>query len=161
MRFEILAVGEIDPDFVSSRIQKFLGTDYSHSAILVDGEHVYHATGKGFHRMPLLELLPGHAIRHRISFELEGEKAAYARGWLDGCIGIEYSNSQYLGFFFPLIRPFLRNKRAKLICSEVVGEFMDECLGIRDYRLVCCDFLSPKDVTEIAYEHAKKVTERE
>jgi hypothetical protein len=159
--FEIIAVGEIEPDFVSRRIQKFIDADYSHSAILVDGETIYHATGIGFHRIPLLELLPGHIIRHRIRFELEGEAGVFAKGWLEGCIGTEYSHSQYLGFFFPFLRRFVDNNRAKTVCSEAVGDFMAECLGIRDHRLLNCDFLSPRDVTEIAYEHAEKITERE
>lgn len=151
MKFSILAVGELEPDFVSKRIQHFLKTDYSHSAILVEDFMVYHATGKGFHAIPLHSLLPGHALRHKIDFELPDAQSHYACGWLQGALGHEYSQSQYLGFLFPFLKRWVANGNSKTVCSEAVGQFMFDCLNVKDARLYECDFLSPKDVTEIAY----------
>lgn len=154
--FEILAIGEENPDFVSRKIQNFLNTDYSHIAILVDGIKVYHATGKGFHTDWLQNVIPGHIIRHRI--KVEPRNNSYALGWLDGCIGTEYSQSQYLGFFFAwwpwlqkLIRKIFDNGRKKTICSEAAADFLKECCG---YEIVQADFLSPKDVVNIALDFA-------
>lgn len=146
--FEILAIGEEKPDFVSARIQNFLGTDYSHVAVLVDGYLLYHATGEGFHAEPLDAIMAGHVIRHRIKVEVPD--VSYARGWLDGCIGTEYSQSQYLGFFLPPLRRFLNNGTKRTICSEAVADFLFECCRLNDPRLFTRDFLSPRDIVEIA-----------
>lgn len=151
MKISILAIGEEKPDFVSRRIQSFLGTNYSHAAILVEDHWLYHATAKGFHQIPLHLVLPGHVIRHRFDYELNQEQSQYALGWLQGALGHEYSQSQYLGFLFPWLRRFVANGNSKTICSEAVGQFMFDCLNIREARLYACDFLSPKDVVEIAY----------
>ncbi len=145
MKFEIIAIGEEKPDFVSSRIQKALGTDYSHVAILVDEEVIYHATGKGFHKEYLCDVLPGHIIRHR--FEVRSARSdEFSLGWLEGNIGVPYSNLQYLGFIFPWMRKFVDNGRKRTICSEAVGDAMQECFG---YLIDDTDFKSPKDIVEI------------
>lgn len=153
MKIAILAVGEDRPDLMSGLIQWRFKTDYSHSAILIDDEWVYHATGKGFHAQRFIEVLDGHKIRHRIEFTLEGPDADFARGWLLGHEGQEYSTSQLIGFGLigKHFRRFLSNGKAKLICSEAVGLFMAECLKINDPRLLECDWLAPRDITEIAY----------
>lgn len=151
MKFEILAVGELEPDFASRQIQRFLKTDYSHCVILVDERWCYHATAKGFHMIPLTALLPGHAIRARFAFELEVGPTQFALGWLQGALGHEYSQSQYLGFLFPFLRRFVANGNSKTVCSEAAGQFMFECLKVQDARLYACDFLSPKDIVEICH----------
>lgn len=150
MKISILSIGEEKPDFVSRCIQKQLGTDFSHSAILVDDLWVWHATKKGFHMAPLHTVLPGHIIRDKVDFELHGEDAAYARGWLDGHMDQEYSQSQLLGFRYTWLRPLLDNDNSKTICSEAVAMFMFQCLKIKDPRLFNCDWCHPRDVKEIA-----------
>jgi hypothetical protein len=151
MKFEILAIGELEPDFVSRRIQRYLGTDYSHIGILVDGLWLYHATGIGFHMVPLAAFLPGHAIRHRFAWELDRDTTQYALGWLEGCVGCEYSQSQYLGFLFPFLRPFVANGKSKTVCSEAGAQFMFDCLKVREPRLFACDWINPKDIVEICH----------
>lgn len=151
MKFEILALGELEPDFASRHIQAFLGTDYSHCAILVDGLWAYHATAEGFHMTPWATLSPGHAVRHRFEWELDRDTTQYALGWLEGCLGCEYSESQYLGFLFPFLRHFVANGRSKTVCSEAAGQFMFDCLKIKEARLYACDWLTPKDIVEICY----------
>ncbi len=154
MKFSILAVGEIDPDFVSRRIQRFMGTDYSHCVILMDDKWCYHATAEGFNMRPISTLLPDHIIRQRFDFELDAINSMFAAGWLQGALGHEYSQSQYLGFLFPFLQRFVANGNSKTVCSEAAGQFMFDCLKIKDARLFSCDFLTPKDIVEIC--HATK-----
>lgn len=151
MKFEVLAIGEEKPDFVSRRIQSFLGTDYSHCAILVADRWCYHATEQGFNMVPWIHVAPGHIIRHRFAFELDPARTQFSLGWLHASLGKEYSESQYLGFLFPFLRRFVANDRSKTVCSEAVGQFLFDCVGVKHGSLHKCDFLSPKDVVEICY----------
>lgn len=125
MKFSIFVSKEDNPDFMSRRIMKRYDSDFSHIGIIV-GMHgkkrVYHSVGKGFSSMPLHELNKDHSLQiiditdYIVSHD-------YALGYLQGRIGVEYSFSQYLGFVFPWMRVFVRNKEQKGICSEEVARF--------------------------------------
>ena len=153
MKLEIIATHEKKIDFVSKNLELFMGTSYSHNAIVVDEAVVYHATEKGFHKMPLSNLLLQCDIRHRFEFVRPIPEFYYAHGWLDGCVGREYSESQYFGFLFPFLKPMLQNGRKKTICSEVVADFMIDCLKIDDDRLSDADWLTPKDIVAVCETH--------
>lgn len=154
MKFELIAMGEVKPDFLSRRIQAAIKADYSHVAILVDGYQVFHATGKGFHKSDLPTELEGGktVIRRRIEIPVERECCALA--WLNARLGLRYSNLQYLGFIFPFLRwiPFVNNGRSEVVCSEVVADFVAEnaklgsicAMAFRD-----CDFVDPKQCVDI------------
>ena len=146
MGFEIALAAEKKPDFFSRAIMRALGTDYSHALIIVDNSRLFHATEVGFHESPLAEFVTDHIFRHR--FDIKPACERYALGWLDGCIGTEYSQSQYLGFIFPILRPLVTNGRARTICSEAVADFIFDCVADKP-SMGAADFLSPKDIFDI------------
>lgn len=152
MRFEIVAIGEIDPDFLSSRIQKGIGADYSHVGILVDDRLLWHATGKGFHCSQIQDELKGSVIRRRVGIPVFDE--SFARGWLNGRKGTRYSNLQYLGFIFPFLRflPFVDNGRKEVVCSEIAADFIVDCAIVHNDRLADTDWIDPKECMDIAAE---------
>jgi hypothetical protein len=152
LRFSILGLCEIKPDLLSRNIMRFIKADFSHIAILTEDGWVYHATGKGFRRLAAAEVLDEkHRIAARADFEIEDHR--YTKGWLDRAIGTEYSRMQYLGFLLPWgwVRKLVGNGKGSTICSEVAADFIEECLGY-DCGLVENDFLSPRDVMEVALQ---------
>ena len=156
MKIELLAIGEVKPDWASTLIQRALDTDYSHIGILINGVHLWHATEVGFHMIPWATFEPGHVVRHR--FEWEVKDGTYQEGlitgWLIATMGKEYSTSQYLGFIFPMLRSvkIIANGNSKLVCSEAGGQFLYDTYLLRDHRLSKCDWLDPKKIVEICYE---------
>jgi hypothetical protein len=153
-KFEVIAIGEIDPDTLSTGIQAWIDENYSHLAILVDDTRVFHATEKGFHESTLEKELVGSVIRKRIEIRFDNDlQRAEALGWLRGKIGAKYSFMQYLGYFFPLINhlKWIKNQRSETVCSEVVGDWLYDCAPDFkfDSRLNQTDFLSPKDVISL------------
>ena len=154
MKFEVIAIGEKKPDTTSWLIQKFIHANYSHLAILVDGDRVFHATEKGFHESKLKDELENSEIRERIPIRFDGNLQRWkAYGWLLGKIGAKYSFLQYIGYLFPFINhlKWIGNKRRETVCSEVVADWLYDCAPdfIGDPRLKDADFLSPKQVIEI------------
>lgn len=153
--FELIALGEVKPDFVSSCIQRKIRANYSHIAILKDGKFVFHATGKGVNRTTLDRLLADGpcVIRRRVEIPVENEDIAY--GWLLGRLGLRYSNLQYLGFIFPFLRflPFVNNGRREAVCSELGADFVVDCSNqkwIASKAYGDCDFIDPKQCMDIA-----------
>ena len=149
--FEVIAIGEIDPDTLSSGIQAWIDENYSHLAILVDGKRIFHATEKGFHESTLEKELEGSVIRHRIKIHFNNDlERAEALGWLRGKIGAKYGWLQYVGYFFPFINhlKWVKNNRSETVCSEVVADWLYDCAPDfkNDSRIAEADFLSPKDV---------------
>lgn len=164
MRFFLLCIGELHPDFVSRNIQAYLtdkyGTtvDWSHCAIEVEGEtvrpdeQVWDSTGRGFEPGLLLDALDhGEAVvRHRIQLHVNNE--AMAMGWLRGNRGRGYSNLQYVLFLpcpgwlrkllhavlpGPILHLF-KNGRRRAVCSETIGYFIRDnhpVAGLNDQRL--------------------------
>lgn len=154
--FAIAATAENKPDFVSACIMRFIAAPYSHIAIIAPNDDVYHATGKGFHRIKLAELIDKRTMVHIAAFTLTPEEAARATGWLEGRLDTDYGELQYLGFFLPFLRKWFSNNKAKTICSEVGADFLVECLGYQGKWVCGRDFLTPKDVIEAALAFAKE-----
>lgn len=155
--FELITLGEVKPDFVSTRIQRFEGANYSHVAILVDGYLVYHAIGKGVSRTTINDLLQDGlcVIRRRISIEVRSKCCAHT--WLEAMLGTKYSLAQYLGFIFPVLRflPFVNNGRREVVCSEFAAQFVGSqstkgYLALQKYT--DCDFVGPKLCADVAAE---------
>lgn len=153
--FAILAFAEVKPDFVSRRIEAAIGANYSHVGILV-GDTVYHATGKGFHKQPLEDVLEGGAtvIRRKVSVPVVRECCALA--WLEARLETKYSLVQYLGFAFPFLRflPLVNNGRRETVCSEVGADFVWDNAPEPQREIVRmafgdCDFVDPKKCLDV------------
>lgn len=148
---KIFVAREVEPDWVSRKIMKVIGADYSHIGIIVDDTIVFHMVGEGFSQCPLKEMESDHVLQTKdITDRIH---MTYALGYLQGRLGVEYSQSQYLGFLFPFMRRFVRNNKEKGVCSEEVARFLLVC-GQEKYisgylnRFIDLDFVSPKDVWE-------------
>lgn len=147
-RFYAIAIGELQPDFVSSAIQRYLTekhltpVNWSHCGILVeetpDGipPGVWDATGRGFEHCTLEEALHGPSvIRHKV--ELKVRNPAMALGWCYGNRGRWYARAQYVLYFMPawmrklcgmvlpgFVKKVFHNGRALQVCSEALDYFM-------------------------------------
>lgn len=154
-KFELIALGEVKPDFVSRRIQRFEKTDYSHVAVLVDGYLIYHAIGAGVCRTTLSELLADGpcVIRRRVLIPVHAD--CCAKTWLDAQLGKKYSLWQYLGFLFPFVRflPRVNNGCREVVCSEFGAMFVGS-QSLRGYEATQLysdtDFVGPRLCMEVA-----------
>lgn len=157
MKFEIAVCRETKPDLFSRLIMLFTKRPYSHAFVIVDDFLIYEAVGKGICRNTVGELLKdgSHVIVERVavgSDYLPGSfEAGFALGWLECSVGtVEYSLSQCLAIVLPFLRPIVKNARKKSICSEFAATFLRDGLKIKHPSLLCCDFLTPGDVVDIA-----------
>lgn len=154
--FAICAFAEVKPDFVSRCIQKAIKANYSHIGILVGESTVYHATGVGFHKQNLIDMLEGGSVVIRRKVNLPIERECCALTWLEARIGTKYSLIQYLGFLFPWLRfiPKVSNGRRETVCSEIGADFAWDCVtptlrqSLRN-ALECNDFVDPKQLMDI------------
>lgn len=162
-KFYALAIGELKPDFLSSRIQKYLSlkhgleVNWSHNAILVEGagpefDGVWDSTGRGFKRCTIEEATDNGAAVIRVQVELQVKCPQKALGWLLGNQDRWYANLQYVLYILPpglarwigrilpsFIRKLFANGRALSVCSETLGYFiLDNCVGA-DRNLVLWD----------------------
>lgn len=120
-----------------------MGVRYSHIGILV-GDRIYHSIGNGVTEECFESFKKTHWIPFRKKVVVQCER--YALGYLDGHIGIEYSQSQYFGFLVKRFQRFFRNKKSKLICSEFVANFINDCTQQKIFKDT--DFLTPREVFE-------------
>lgn len=159
-KFSLIAIGELKPDFLSSRIQSYLthkhGIDvnWSHIGLLVEDwpefEGVWDHTGRGFERCSLADALDqGHAVIRK-KIPLRVKSAERAGGWLLAKRGSWYANLQYALYILPprlaricgkilpgFIRKLFSNGRALGVCSETIGYFIqDNCYGADTHPLL-------------------------
>lgn len=156
--FYILAARETYPDWFSRQLMRYMKSAYSHVLISRGDEHLYHATGEGFHRIDYADFVKDHLIVERFEVPLRCSPAE-ATMWLEAMskMEIEYGIGQYLGFLFPPAKSFFRNRRTKTICSEICGDFLIDCSTVTDIRLGDCDFISPTDLVDIMQSYEKRV----
>lgn len=171
MIFEVVTVGELEPDFVSSRIQAVQSSmrgfpiNYSHAAILVTDEkgcRVFDATGRGISECTLEELLDagGAVIRRR--FLIPVKSPCCAMMWIQGRLGVGYSNLQYLGFLFPFLRwlPGVRNGRKGSVCSEFVADFLHDCADLNQKAFSQSEWMMPVDLVDhLEFLRVKEISE--
>lgn len=155
MMFELIALGEVQPDFVSRRIQRFEGTNYSHVAVLVDGRTAYHAVGKGVQRIALDRLLADGPCVIRRRVQIRVDRDCCAKTWLESMVGKKYSLLQYLGFLFPFLRfiSWVDNGRREVVCSEFGADFVMECStygAVAALRYGDSDFVGPRQALDVA-----------
>jgi len=160
MKFAIFVSGELKPDFMSKRIMKKFGCHYSHIGMVTSSmgvQRFYHSVGKGFSKMlteEIKQFKKEHIVWY-IDITEHIESVDFARGYLEGRIGVEYSYSQYLGFVFPWLRPFVKNDKEKGICSEEAARFLYTCCkSIIRVDSSKFDFVSPQDV----WQFLQKIT---
>ncbi len=161
MKFSVIAIGEVEPDSLSTEIQRYMETDYSHWAIVVDHENglppeVFEAVSPIFRKTTLKEATDESVIRHQFDFDLTRDQQFFAYGWLIGSLGKEYSWTQYAGYFTKFARWLVNNKDSKFVCIEAVADFVRDCCNIRDGRLEECDFLMFKEFAEVLTEFTRK-----
>ncbi len=145
MKFEFFASYEPKPDWKSGGIMLATGCKFSHVGIIVNEEHIYHATGIGFNEEHIDEFLLTHQFAHRFELMLKDDTPfghGRALGWLQGNIGKDYSETQFLGFGAEFVErylpAFLVNKikslvtdgMRELVCSESVVRFGLEHCGL-------------------------------
>lgn len=164
IRFFIAALAEIHPDPLSAEIQRECKTDWSHIGNIVEIENekplLYHATRIGFHEEPLEHFLPGHIIRRKIEMIPKDDFAkGLAYGWLLGCIGTEYGFAQLPGIKWkwlrkmPILKHFVKNKRASVICCESALLWLGDCFGIEDPSISNSDFSNVRDPIRVALKN--------
>lgn len=145
MTFEFFSSRETDPDWQSKAIMKNLDCDYSHVGIIKNGVDIYHSTGEGVNKKDLDDFLKDHVFIHRVDITEYVINHDYAEGWLDGNIGKDYSESQYLGFINKKWRRICSDGKSEMICSEFNARFTDETTSIPIFDTVNCDFVKPTE----------------
>lgn len=179
MRYYVFASAENAPDFVSSSVMRGIDADYSHVGIILTNRSlvnyeqkiydsgpapekpfslIYHSTGEGVNVKTADLFFETHKCIHLIEITKFVKRDEYAIGWLDSKIGLEYSESQYVGFFSSLFKRFVNNNQSKFICSELVAEFLNHCSSLRYFERIDCDFVDPKQLIEGLLECIKKET---
>lgn len=141
MSFEIFVSAETKPDWFSKKIMRYMGCNYSHVGILVDETVIHHSVGQGFCQVLATKFLHDHVFVGRMPVRVISD--AYARGYLAGMVGIEYSESQYFGIVLPWLAKLTKNGKEKLICSEAVAYFLTECCNI---PILNQDCVTPKQI---------------
>lgn len=173
LRFFVCASAEIDPDFTSRGIMRFIRAPYSHVLIEVVDESghamIWDCTEKGVTRHPASEFLKTHRYVERLEVTgLLQYPPMMAMGWLWGSEGGDYGESQYVAILISQLQAALRwlakviprivkraaawallrfsNGRARLICSEYVAYFILDLCGLRLHPNL--DVIDPKMVIE-------------
>jgi hypothetical protein len=149
MRYYAFASVELEPDFLSRSIMQALDCKWSHNGIIYcvddnDSGTIVHSIGKGVCEEPVREFLISHKFVHFINVTSLINDHGFAKGWLKGSIGKDYSESQYLGFLFPRIKKLVSDGKAEMICSEFAARFMCECTSFKGFDEANCDFIDPK-----------------
>lgn len=149
MEVKIILTREINPDFVSKAIMRFTGKDSSHILIeyhcpVDDQMKVFQATGEGVNVKPSDEYFKTHHKMMTIHLDLNctpGEFASY----IDGALGKDYSESQYVGFIFPYkwIQKIVGDGEKEMICSELVARVVEKFTDIR--FSIPLDFITPHE----------------
>lgn len=166
-KFELLFVGEKNPDLFSWAIQygqrriHGCAVNFSHVAILVDGTRVFDSTGRGFDECSIEKLLKDDlsVVRHRFELLVPEDLEDDALAWLQGRRGLPYARLQCLGVVFPILRriPLIRNGFKRAFCSESGADFLFfwSLTGKDDTRLRERDWIDPYTLFLIAPSHAK------
>lgn len=165
MKFIYFASREKQPDWKSRKIMKAISWDCSHSLLYVEeGDYraIYHATGKhkyrdgrmakGFHKIEgdnLAEFLETHTLHYKV--ELPVVNAAAGIAFCDANIGKDYSETQLVGFYLPVLKVFLGDGEAELICSEYPIRFAMHPLILNFHFAEDPDWIDPKVCTEVMY----------
>ena len=166
MRVYVFASAERSPDLVSRAIMRAIDAPYSHVGIICTPSDVFeyekiaysngglsqatifHATGEGVNEKNAEAFFEDHTLEFLIDITDYVSRFEYSLGWLESKIGLEYSDSQYLGFIGKIFQRFTSNDQSKFICSEFVAEFLNSCSSIRLFEKLDCDFVSPKEIVE-------------
>lgn len=172
MKFEFFASYEPDPDWKSAGIMLATQCKFSHVGIIVDGQWIYHATGEGFNKEAVDEFLITHRFMHKWELVIKDDTPfghGRALGWLQGNLGKDYSETQFIGFGAQILQRFLPdvlvNKfkamvsdgARELVCSESAVRFgLEHCpLILEDGHNP--DFDSPENAVEIMKAVRKNV----
>jgi len=128
-------------------IKRRIGADFSHIGIIWNDITVFHATYIGYNKMNLHDFKQKNKILGRQKINVNVSDQMYALGWLNGNLGKDYSQSQFLGFMFGWMKPLVNNNDERGICSEFVARFLQECTKIIIVRDP--DFIDPKQLWDV------------
>lgn len=163
MKIEIQFTVPLETKLPLSRLIRWVeGTDYSHVRLCwtnsVGIEIVYEASGSSVKfKGPLAQQShPVHVIR---SYKLEISKEQYKK-LVVLCMknaGVDYGIMQLIGIGVARLfglkhNPFSRGQKRQ-VCSEVVGRFLQEVMGIG--KSLDLDTVSPKDIEDVLIKELK------
>lgn len=127
-----LWIGEVNPDLFSRLIQRVLRRNFSHNALIFDGE-IWHGTTSedprydGFCNEPIEQALKDHVVRYCCEVETRFTHDEL-KGHLNARKGTPYSMRQNIGAIYtflldcPLTSWFFRTGKFAVNCSEVLAE---------------------------------------
>lgn len=127
-------------------VEWFEGTPYSHTFISYE-DQVFQATGKGVNIISKSEFLDLYLVFEEIEYELTEKQANLYEGFVNGCIGKEYSFLQLLmiviSTYFGLIYAPV-NTTEKYICSELCADVLSFVLEMKFPK--AHDYITPKEL---------------
>jgi len=125
MKVTICWMAEKKPDFISRMVMRVDKAPYSHVLVRFNDrfgvDSIYHATGKGVHIQPFRNYLDTHKIVYSKVVHLKCTNQFFW-GYISGSDGKEYSRWQIFRIFTGV--SWFKNGKAKMICSETVGELL-------------------------------------
>jgi hypothetical protein len=150
MEISVIIMREIRPDLVSRAIMAWTGVPYSHIAIgySVDGEdYLFHAYGRGVCCDRMDTYMQDHQAMGRKIVKLKCSLEEF-RAYVNGAVGKDYSESQFLGFIFPYkwVLKLVGDGEKELVCSELVARVLHRYAGYEFHEDM--DWLDPKEVWE-------------
>jgi hypothetical protein len=155
MEITVAVMAEHTPDTFSRIIMKWLGVKYSHVAIIYNGM-VYHAIQKGVCCEPFSEVSKVDYIFDSLDVRLNVTKD-YFNGFMKGCVGRDYCETQLVGYAFSPIKKLVSDGRREFTCSEF-GAWVLECMAGYKWE-ENLDFVDPKEfldkVKEVEGKKAK------
>jgi hypothetical protein len=153
MKFFAFAGAEVEPDFVSKSIMKAIGTNYSHVGIIIQEEgeeygHIIDATGKGVCKSKVEDYIKDHELLEMIDITRFVLNGSNAKSWLEGNLGKDYSEGQFVGFKIPALKKLVGDGESELICSELCARFCNKHTTIDAFLETDPDFICPKTFIE-------------
>ncbi|XGC82055.1 hypothetical protein ACES2L_06100 [Bdellovibrio bacteriovorus] len=110
------------------------GSQMSHALCILNGMVVFQAVNDGVETMPLDLFLKENVITEQVHYTLTDVQRLRLEGYVAGCIGKEYSQSQLLGIviskWLGIEWKIFKNGTRKFICSELCANILTYVLGI-------------------------------
>lgn len=131
-------------NIITSLIQFFDNAPFDHVFTMVD-DKVFQANFFGVGIVPFSEFSATHEIVETIGYDLTPEQALKYEGFVNGCVGKEYSQMQFLWiaankYFHVNVES--KNGTSKYICSELVADTLSFVLGFNFHRVH--DYITPR-----------------
>jgi hypothetical protein len=161
MQAYVFVASEYKPSYRAWPIMFWLKRSYSHAGILLNST-VYHATRHGVIKENIEKFMKTDYFVHLIDVSDYLISTNYAKGWCEGSLGKDYSESQLFALVFKFLRKvkIMSDGKSEMICSEFTARFVDECTKIPIFDKVNKDFISPSKFIEVMLAFQKKQLEK-